>query len=72
LLVCIAPNGHARRPPGLGNDLEATEPDALAEHYDAAKLDGPAVYPACWQKWEETFDPLGQVWSTTSCSSSSS
>jgi hypothetical protein len=45
----------------LAAALAPIEPDALAPHYDAAALDAAAVYPGCWARWEETFDPLGQV-----------
>ena len=47
------------------NDLDAAirtiAPEDLAAHYDAAAFDAAGVYPATWQEWEETFDPLGQV-----------
>jgi uncharacterized protein DUF1877 len=41
--------------------LQGIEPEHLIPHYDAAAMDAAAVYPATWQEWEETFDPLGQV-----------
>ena len=41
--------------------LQGIEPEQLIPYYDAATLDAAAVYPATWQEWEETFDPLGQV-----------
>jgi hypothetical protein len=41
--------------------LQGVEPEHLIPHYDAAAMDAAAVYPATWQEWEETFDPLGQV-----------
>ena len=45
----------------LASELANIEPDELAPHYDAAELDGAGVYPSCWQEWEESFDPLGQL-----------
>lgn len=45
----------------LATTLAGIDPDALAPHYDAAALDAAAVYPQCWERWEETFDPLGQL-----------
>jgi len=42
-------------------ELRPIPPDDLAAHYDAAALDAAGIYPATWQEWEETFDPLGQV-----------
>ena len=41
--------------------IQDIEPDDLIPDYDADMLDAAGVYPQCWQKWEETFDPLGQV-----------
>ena len=41
--------------------LQGIDPEHLIPHYDAAALDAAGVYPGTWQKWEETFDPLGQV-----------
>jgi hypothetical protein len=52
-------------PPPVVVELDAAlrgiEPEDLIPHYDAAALDGAAIYPRTWQEWEETFDPLGQV-----------
>src|SRR5262245_12804439 len=45
----------------LHADLRDVQPEDLVEHYDAAALDAAQIYPATWQEWEETFDPLGQV-----------
>ena len=45
----------------LDADLREIQPDDLIAHYDAAALDAAAIYPATWQTWEETFDPLGQM-----------
>jgi Domain of unknown function (DUF1877) len=45
----------------LTQALQDIQPDDLAAHYDAGALDQAGVYPNCWQEWEETFDPLGQV-----------
>lgn len=45
----------------LAQALRDVEPEDLAPHYDAAALDAANVYPLCWQAWEETFDPLGQL-----------
>ena len=41
--------------------LQGIDPEHLIPHYDAAAMDAAGVYPGTWQKWEETFDPLGQV-----------
>jgi hypothetical protein len=41
--------------------LQQFEPDDLIPYYDAGALDAASVYPQCWKRWEETFDPLGQV-----------
>ena len=41
--------------------IRTITPEDLIPHYDAAALDAAHVYPATWQFWEETFDPLGQV-----------
>ena len=46
---------------GLHQLLQSIEPEQLIPYYDAATLDGAAVYPGTWLEWEETFDPLGQV-----------
>jgi len=45
----------------LDEALDGVEPEDLGPHYDASALDQAGVYPRCWQTWEETFDPLGQV-----------
>jgi hypothetical protein len=45
----------------LDAELRSIEADDLAPHYDAALLDQEGRYPRCWQEWEETFDPLGQM-----------
>lgn len=45
----------------LADALAQIEPDALAPHYDAVAMDTAGVYPQCWVRWEETFDPLGQL-----------
>jgi hypothetical protein len=45
----------------LTQALQDIQPDDLAAYYDASALDKAGVYPGCWQDWEETFDPLGQV-----------
>ena len=41
--------------------IQGIEPEDLIPYYDAAALDGAAIYPATWREWEETFDPLGQI-----------
>ncbi len=41
--------------------LRDIEPDDLIPYYDANALDQAGIYPRCWEDWEETFDPLGQV-----------
>lgn len=41
--------------------IQDIEPDDLIPDYEAEALDTAGVYPQCWQRWEETFDPLGQV-----------
>jgi len=46
---------------GLHQLLQSIAPEQLIPHYDAATLDGAAIYPGTWLEWEETFDPLGQV-----------
>jgi hypothetical protein len=53
----ISPQGVAELDAALGG----IEPDELSEHYEASALDQEGIYPRCWQEWEETFDPLGQV-----------
>ncbi len=45
----------------LDRELQAIQPEDLADHYDAAALDEAGISPRCWMEWEETFDPLGQV-----------
>ncbi|MHB1330227.1 MAG: DUF1877 family protein [Gemmatimonadales bacterium] len=45
----------------LAGALVSIEPETLAPHYAAAALDAAGIYPDCWQRWEETFDPLGQL-----------
>ncbi len=45
----------------LAAALKEIEPEDLAVHYEAEALDRAGVYPHCWEEWEETFDPLGQV-----------
>jgi hypothetical protein len=46
---------------GLADSLQKIEPDDLIERYDARAMDEAGIYPKCWQEWEESFDPLGQV-----------
>lgn len=45
----------------IAHEIEGISPEDLIPHYDAADLDEAAIYPCCWQSWEETFDPLGQA-----------
>ena len=45
----------------LAAALAGIAPEDLAPHYDAERLDLAETYPACWARWEETFDPLGQL-----------
>ena len=45
----------------LAESLQGIEPDELAPYYDAGALDRAGIYPGCWEDWEETFDPLGQM-----------
>jgi len=45
----------------LDDLLDGIEPEDLVDHYEASALDEASIYPCCWQEWEETFDPLGQV-----------
>ena len=41
--------------------LREIEPEDPIPYYAADTLDHAEIYPRCWQAWEETFDPLGQV-----------
>jgi hypothetical protein len=46
---------------GLADALKKLEPEDLVERYNARAMDEAGIYPMCWQEWEESFDPLGQV-----------
>ena len=45
----------------IASETDDIAPEDLGSHYEASALDDAQVYPACWQEWEETFDPLGQI-----------
>lgn len=50
-----------RQVQALDAALQEISPESLAEQYDAGVLDAAGIYPRCWEAWEESFDPLGQL-----------